>query len=58
MIVVFFTAAFLFQRQSQDANYFALIWLPPYSNILSPTTLNKESDQVATAEYKCATLNN
>ena len=30
MIVGFFIAAFLFQRKSEDANYSALIWLPPY----------------------------
>ena len=29
MSVVFFKAAFLFPRKSEDANYFALIWLPP-----------------------------
>ena len=30
MIVVFFKAAFLFQRKREDANYSALIWLPSY----------------------------
>ena len=32
MIVVFFIMAFLFQRKNEDANYSALIWLPPYIN--------------------------
>ena len=32
MIVVFFVAAFLFQIKSEDANYSALIWLPPYDD--------------------------
>ena len=30
MIVVVFMTAFLFQRKSEDANDFALIWLPLY----------------------------
>ena len=35
MLVVFFIAAFLFQRKGEDANYFALIWLPPHVKIIS-----------------------
>ena len=31
MIVVFFMAAFPFQRKSEDANYSALFWLSLYS---------------------------
>ena len=30
MIVVFLIVAFLFQTKSEEVNYSALIWLPPY----------------------------
>ena len=34
MIVVFFIAAFLFQKKSKDANYSALIWVSLYVEAL------------------------
>ena len=34
MIVVFFILVFLFQRKSEDANYSALVCLPPYVVLL------------------------
>ena len=33
MSVVYFMAAFLVQRKTEDANYSDLIWLPPYNLI-------------------------
>ena len=35
MIINFFKAALLFQRKSKDADYSALIWLPPFMKNLN-----------------------
>ena len=63
MIVVYFRAAYIFQINSEDANYSTLIWLPPYrirkigfvknAQLLVAYTLKPDSCAVRTEKMMC-----